>query len=190
MTQQSKAADWTDLLPTKGGETTPLGYVLPDDMRDYHPYDHARRIGALVIHTDLDDDTPIGLSIPRGDHLDKPWPGPVIWLTTVTTPTQDWSVLTHELVHVEAGHWGRQSVETEAMVEDVVVAWLVPLGALRCALKEQELVGLLAGEGMSTRAIAAVTGTSQMQASRDARAAGETSVSPQRESTLTDERGQ
>lgn len=140
MTQQPKAADWTDLLPTKGGETTPLGYVLPDDMRDYHPYDHARRIGALVIHRNLDDDTPIGLSIPRGDHLDQPWPGPVIWLTTVTTPTQDWSVLTHELVHVEAGHWGRQNVETETMVEDVVVAWLVPLGVLRWALEEARTV--------------------------------------------------
>lgn len=44
--------------------------------------------------------------------------------------------------------------------------------------QRQQIVGYLAGEGMSNRGIAAITGTSHMQASRDRAAAGVTNVPP------------
>jgi len=48
----------------------------------------------------------------------------------------------------------------------------------------QELVAELASQGMSTRAIAPIVGVSQMQVVRDAQAAPETKVSPERDDGL------
>lgn len=114
-------------LPSSGGERTPHGFLLPEDMRDYQPHEHARAIGATISYRDDLPGTMVGASEPhRG----------FIWLHRHLGPTEGRCTLTHELVHLEAGHAGRQSIETEALVGEVVARWLVLPKVLRWALRE------------------------------------------------------
>lgn len=112
------------LLPTKGGETTPLGYVLPDDMRDYRPHDHAQALGVVVHVADLGERA-------GASHL----PTRRVWLDRVRSPLEDRCTLAHELVHLEAGHHGPQGASVEAQVHAVATRWLVSRKTLRWALR-------------------------------------------------------
>lgn len=124
-------------LPTKGGERTPLGYVLPADMRDYRPHDHAFWVGAVISYRDLPG-TMMGASAPAGslDSMGRPRDRPVIWLDRVRSPLEERCTLAHELVHLEAGHSGSQTDEVEAQVHEVATRWLVSRKTLRWALQE------------------------------------------------------
>lgn len=114
-------------LPITGGERTPLGFLLPDDMRDYKPHEHARALGVTISWRGDLPGTMIGASEPASR---------LVWLHRHLGPMEERCTLTHELVHIEAGHAGRQTPDTEALVDEVVVRWLILRKVLRWALRE------------------------------------------------------
>lgn len=54
-----------------------------------------------------------------------------IWLDDRLTTTERRCVLTHELVHIEAGHHGHQAEAVEAWVREQTARRLIPLEALQ-----------------------------------------------------------
>lgn len=54
-----------------------------------------------------------------------------IWLDDRLTATERRCVLTHELVHIEAGHHGHQTETVEAWVREQTARRLIPLEALQ-----------------------------------------------------------